>query len=225
MIMLFLPCDNHDYFGAGSLFNLPLVWETRKPHPLVNTCVVVVQSLSHVWLFVTPWTGACQASCPSLSPRVCPSSCPLNQWYHQTISSSGTFHLLPSIFSRSVSFPMSQLFTSGGQSIGVSALVLPMNYSGLISFRIDWFDLLPVQGILKRLLQHHNSKASILRPSAFYMLQLSHPYMITRKTIALMIWTFVSKVMSLLFNMLPMLLIAFLPRSKRLLTHMSGYWN
>ena len=118
---------------------------------------------------------------------------------------------------------MSQLFTSGGQSIGVSALVLPMNYSGLISFRIDWFDLLPVQGILKRLLQHHNSKASILRPSAFYMLQLSHPYMITRKTIALMIWTFVSKVMSLLFNMLPMLLIAFLPRSKRLLTHMSGY--
>ena len=90
-------------------------------------------------------------------------------------------------------------------------------YSGLISFRIDWFDLLEVQGTLKSLLQHHISKAPILWCSAFFMVQLSHLYMTTRKTIALTRWTFVGKVMSLLFNMLSRLVIAFLPRSKRLL--------
>ena len=89
-------------------------------------------------------------------------------------------------------------------------------YSGLISFRIDWFDLLAVQGILKCLLQHHNLKASILRCSAFFMVQLSHPYMTTGKTIALTRRTFVGKVMSLLFNKLSRLVIAFLSRSKRL---------
>ena len=87
-------------------------------------------------------------------------------------------------------------------------------YSGLISFRIDWFDLLAVQGTLKSFLQHHSSKASILWCSAFSMVQLSHPYMTTGKTIALTIWTFVSKVMSLLFNMLSRLAVAFLSRSK-----------
>ena len=86
----------------------------------------------------------------------------------------------------------------------------------LISFRIDWFDFLAVQGTLKNLLQHHSSKASILRHSAFFMVQLSHPYMTTGKTIALTSWTFVDKVMSLLFNMLSRLVIAFLPRSKHL---------
>ena len=96
---------------------------------------------------------------------------------------------------------MSQFFPSGGQSIGVSASasVLPMN-AGLISFRTDWFDLLAVQGTLKSLLQHHSSKASILQHSAFFTVQLSHPYMTTGKTIALTRRTFVSKVMSLLFN-------------------------
>ena len=89
-------------------------------------------------------------------------------------------------------------------------------YSGLISFRIDWLDLLAVQGTLKSLLQHHSSKASILFRSAFFMVQLSHPYMTARKSIGLTLWTFVSKVMSLLFNMLCRLVI-FLPRSKRLL--------
>ena len=89
--------------------------------------------------------------------------------------------------------------------------------SGLISFRIDWFDLLAVQGTLKSLLQHHSSKESILRHSAFFMVELSHPYMIIGKTIALTIQTFVSKVMSLLFNMLSRFVIAFLPRSKHLL--------
>ena len=90
-------------------------------------------------------------------------------------------------------------------------------YSGLIAFRIDWFDLLEVQGTLKSLLQHHSSKASIHQCSAFFMVQLSHPYMTTGKTIALTGWTFVGKVMSLLFNMLSRFVIAFLPRSKRLL--------
>ena len=111
---------------------------------------------------------------------------------------------------------MSQLFTSGHQSIGASASasVLPMNYSGLISFRIDWFDLLAVQGTLKSLLQHCSSKASILQHSAFFMVQLSHLYMIAGKAIAFTIWTFVGKVLSLLFNTLSSLVIAFLPRNK-----------
>ena len=90
-------------------------------------------------------------------------------------------------------------------------------HPGLISFKIDWLDLLAVQGTLKSLLQHHSSKASILQWSAFFILQLSHPYMTTGKTIVLTRWTFVGKVMSLLFNMLPSLVIAFLPRSKCLL--------
>ena len=96
--------------------------------------------------------------------------------------------------------------------------ISPSNeYSGLISFRIDWFDLLAVQGTLKSLLQHHSSKASILQHSAFFIVQLSHPYVTTGKTITLTRWTFVSKVMSLLFNMLSRLVIAFPPRSKHLL--------
>ena len=96
--------------------------------------------------------------------------------------------------------------------------ISPSNeYSGLISFRIDWLDLLAVHGTLKSLLQHHSSKASIIWCSAFFIVQLSHPYMTTGKTIALTRWTFHGKVMSLLFNMLCRFVIAFLPRSKRLL--------
>ena len=96
--------------------------------------------------------------------------------------------------------------------------ISPSNeYPGLISFRMDWLDLLAVQGTLKSLLQHHASKASILRHSAFFIVQLSHPYMTIGKTIALIRWTFVEKVMSLLFNMLSRLVITFLPRSKHLL--------
>ena len=112
---------------------------------------------------------------------------------------------------------MSQSFASGGQS-RVSASACPSNeHSGLISLRIDRFDLLAVQGTLKSLLQHHSSKASILGHSAFFIVQLSHSYMTTGKIIALTRWTFVGKVMSLLLNMLSRLVIAFLPRSKRLL--------
>ena len=99
-------------------------------------------------------------------------------------------------------------------SFGIS---LSNEYLGLISFRIDWFDLLAVQGTLRSLLQHHSSKASTLQCSAFFMVQLSHPYMTTGKAIALSIWTFVSKVMSLLFNTVSRSVIAFLPRSKHLL--------
>ena len=96
--------------------------------------------------------------------------------------------------------------------------ISPSNeYSGLISFRIDWLDLLAVQGTRKSLLQHHSSKASIIQRSAFFLVQLSHPYMTTGKTIALTRWTFVGKVMALLFNMLSRLVTAFLPRSKHLL--------
>ena len=127
--------------------------------------------------------------------------------------------LLPSIFPASGSFQMSQLFASGGQSIGsFSFNISPSNeHLGLISFRMDWMDPLAVQGTLKSLLQHHSSKASILQCSAFFIVQLSHPYMTTGKTIALTRWTFVGKVMSLLFNMLSRSVITFPPRSKRLL--------
>ena len=127
--------------------------------------------------------------------------------------------LLPSIF------PSSRVFSN--ESVlrirwpkywSYSFSISPSNeYSGLISFRMDWLDLLAVQGTLKSLLQHHSSKASILLPSAFFMVQLSHPYMTTGKTIALTRWTFADKVMSLLFNMLSRLVITFLPKSKCLL--------
>ena len=106
---------------------------------------------------------------------------------------------------------------------------LSNEHPGLISFRMDWLDLLAVQGTLKSFLQHHNSKASILRCSAFFIVQLSHPYMITEKTKALTRWTFVGKVMSQLFNMLSRLVIAFLPRSKHLLYgcshHLQWFWS
>ena len=111
---------------------------------------------------------------------------------------------------------MSQLSVSGGQSIGVSALA-SSEHPRLISFRMDWLDLLAVQGTLKSLLQHHSSKASILWCSAFFIVQFSHPYMTTGKTIALTRQTIVGKVMSLLFHMLSRLVITFLPRSKHLL--------
>ena len=169
-----------------------------------------------------PPHGLQHARPPCLSPTlgVYSNSCPLSWWCHPTISSSvvpfsSRLQSLPA----SGSFQMSQFFTWGGQSIGsFSFSISPSNeHLGLISFRMDWLDLLAVQGILKSLLQHHSSKASILRYSAFFIVQLSHPYMTTGKTIALTRRTFVGKVMSLLLNMLSRLVITFLPRSKRLL--------
>ena len=160
--------------------------------------------------------------CPSPTPRACSNSCP-SSWCHPTISVVPFSSCLQS-FPASGSFPISQLFTSDGQSIGVSATasVLPLNIQ-------DWFPLgltglislfsclESLQGTLKSLRQHRSLKASILLHSAFFIVQLSHPYMTTGKTIALTRWTFVGKVMCLLFNMLSRLVIAFLPRSKRLL--------
>ena len=113
---------------------------------------------------------------------------------------------------------MSQLSASDGQRIGVSTSKSPTNeHPGLISFRMDWLDLLAVQRTLKSLLQHHSSKASVLQRSAFFIIQLSHPQVITGKTTDLTRRTFVGKVMSLLFNMLSRLVITFLPRSKCLI--------
>ena len=129
--------------------------------------------------------------CPSPIPRVCSNSCLLSQWCHPTISSSVTpFSSCLQSFSASGSFPMSWLFPSNGQKyLSSSFSISPSNkYSGLISFRIDWFDLLAVQGTFKSLLQHHSSKASVLLRSAFFMVHLSHPHMITGKTIALTIF-------------------------------------
>ena len=126
-----------------------------------------VRSLSCVRFFVIPWTAACRPPCPSSTPGVYSNSCPLS---HPTISSSVMpFSHLQS-FPASGSFPMSQFFTSGDQSIRASTFsISPSNeYSGLISFRMDWLDLLAVQGTLKSLLQHHSSKASILPCSAFF---------------------------------------------------------
>ena len=129
--------------------------------------------------------------------------------------------LLPSVFpSIRVFSNESVLHIRWPKYWSFSFSISPSNeYSGLSSFTIDWWDLLAVQGTLKSLLQHHNSKASVLWCSAFFMVQLSHLYMTTGKTIALTKWTFVGKVISLLFNMLSRLVIAFLPRSKCLLIH------
>ena len=124
----------------------------------------------------------------------------------------------PQSFPASGSFPVSVLHITWPKYWGFSFNISPSNeYSGLISFRMDWLNLLVVQGTLKSLLQHHSSKASILQHSAFFMVQLSHPHMTTGKTIALTRRTFVCKVMSLLFNILSSLVITFLPRSKHLL--------
>ena len=141
--------------------------------------------------------------CPSPTLGACSNSCPSSRWCHPTISSSVvpiSSHLQS--FPASGSFQMSQLFASGGHlkywsfSFNIS---LSSEYSRLISFKMDWLDFLAVQGTLKSLLQHHCSKATILWCSAFFIIQLSHPYMTTGKTIALTRLTFVSKVMSLLF--------------------------
>ena len=155
---------------------------------VIYSLPTLVQSLSPIWLFATPWTAACQAF--------------LSFTISQSLLKLMSCHpllLLPSIFPSIRVFPMSQLFTSGDQSFGASASVL--EYSRPISFRVR-FGLLAVQGTLKSLLQHHNSKASILQCSGFFMVQLSHPYMTSGKTISLTRQTFVGKVTSLLFNIL-----------------------
>ena len=157
--------------------------------------------------------------CPSPTPRVYSNSCPLSQWCHPTISTCHPLLLLPSVFPNIRVFSNeSVLHIRWPKYWSFSFSISPSNeYSGLISFRTDWLDFLAAQGTLKSLVQHHSSKASILWHSAFFRIQLSHPYMTTGRTIALTRRTFVGKAMFLLFNMLSMLVITFLPRSKRLL--------
>jgi len=186
------------------------------------TCMLIrsVQSLSHVQLFVTPWTAARQASLSITNSQslfklmsiesVMPSN-------HLILCCA--LLLLPSIFPsiRALSNE-SVLQIRWPEYWSFSFSISPFDeYSGLISFRMDWLELLAVQGTLKSLLQHHSSKASIFQCSAFFTVQLSHPYITTGKTIAFARQTFVGKVMSLLFNMMFMLVITFLPRNKYLL--------
>ena len=184
---------------------------------LLFVIVVVVQLLSHVQLFESPWTAASQPSLYSPIPRACSNSCPLNWWCHPTISSSVIpFSTCLQPFPASGSVPMSQFFTSGGQSIGVSASVLPMNIQ-------DWFPL----GLTGLIYLQFKGVSRVFSNTTFWKHQLfdsqpslwsnSHLYMTARKAIALTIWTFVTKVMFLLFNRLPRFVIAFLPRSKHLL--------
>ena len=184
------------------------------------SCFSSVQSLSRVQLFATPWIAARQASLPTTNSRSL-----LKLMITESVMPSR--HLIicrpllllppipPSI--RAISNE-STLHMKWPKYWSFSFSISPSNeHPGLISFRMDWLDLLAVQGTPKSFLQHHSSKASILRCSAFFTVQLSHPYMTTGKTIALTTWTFVGKVMSLLFNMLSRLVITFLPRSKCLL--------
>ena len=176
--------------------------------------------LSHVQLFVTPWTVACQAS---LSFTISQSLLKLMS-IESVMPSNHLILCCPLLFLPSV-FPSMRVFSNElavcirwPKYQNFSFSISPSSdYSGLISFRIDWFDLLSVQRSLKSLFQHHSSKASILQHSAFFKVQLSHPYMTTGKTIALTLQTFVGKVISLLFSMLSRFIIAFLPRSKHLL--------
>ena len=180
----------------------------------------VVESLSPAYSVQPCDLQHARFSWPLPSPGVCSNSCPLSWWCHATISFSiDPFSSYPQSFPPSGTFPLSWLFASGGQSIGALALasVLPMSIQGWFFFRMDWLDLLAVQGTLKSLLQHHSSKALVLRHSASFVVHLLHQYMTTGKTITLIIWTFVGKAMSLLFSTLSRFVIAFLPRNKRLL--------
>ena len=178
-----------------------------------------IQSVSHIWLSATPRTAAQKAP---LSSTISWSLLKFQSIESVMLSNHHILchhlPLLPSIFASINVFSSEPAlpirwpkYWSFSFSIGPSS-----EYSGLISFRIDWFELLVVQGSLKSLLQHHNSKASLFQCSSFILVQLSHPYTTTGKTIALTIWTFVSKVVSLFLNTLSSFVIAFLPRSKRL---------
>ena len=173
------------------------------------------QSLSHVWLFATPWTTAHQASLSITNSRSPPKPMSIESVmpsYHLILCCP--LLLLPSVFpSMRVFSNESALRIRQPKYRSFSFNISHFNeHPGLISFRMDWLNLLAVQRTLNSLLQHHSSKASILWRSALFIVQLSHPYMTTGKTIALTRWTFVGKVTSLLFNMLSRLVITFLPR-------------
>ena len=192
-----------------------ITWWPDHSHDIV----AALQLLSHVWLFATLWTAANQAP---LSSTISHSLLKFTSIELVMLSNHLILYcpllVLPSIF------PSIRIFSNElalhirwPKYCGISFNISPSNeYSGFIAFMIDWFDLLVVQGTLKSLLQHHNSKALILQCSTFFVVQLSHPYMTTGKTIALTRWIFVGKVKPLLLNMLSRLVITFLPRNKRL---------
>ena len=179
-----------------------------------------VQLLSRVRLFVIPWTAACQASLSITNSRSL-----LKLMSTESVMLSNHLILCRPLLLPPSIFPSIRVFSNESalhirwpKYWSFNLNVSPSNeHSRLISFRMDWLDLPAVQGTLKSLLQHHSSQASILQHSAFFTIQLSHPYMTTGQTIALARKIFVGKVMSLLFNMLSRLVITFLPRSKCLL--------
>ena len=179
-----------------------------------------VQSLSSVRVFATPQSAAHQASLSSTNSRSL-----LKIMSIESVKPSNHLILYRPLLLLSSIFPSIRVFSNKSvlhirwpKYWSLSFSISPSSeYSGLIFFRMDWFALRAVQGTLKSRPQHHSSKVSIIRRSAFFIVQLSHPYMTTGKTITLTRWTFVSKVLSLLFNMLSRLVTAFLPRSKRLL--------
>ena len=179
-----------------------------------------VQSLSHVWLSESPWTAAYQASLSITNSQSLLRLMPTES----VMPSNHLIHCHPLLLPHS-NFPGIRVYSNESalrnrwaNYWSFSFSISPSNeHPGLISFRMDWLDLLTAQGTLKSLLQHRSSKASILRHSALFIVQLSHPYMTTGKTIPLTRRTFIGKVMSLLFNMLSRLIITFLPRRKHLL--------
>ena len=193
------------------------VWSVWRS--LICLFIISVQSLSHFRLFVTPWTAASQASLSITNSQSLLKLMSIElvvSCNHLTLCHP--LLLLPSVSPGIRVFPNESFVCIGWPKYwSFSFSISPSNeYPGMISFRMDWLALLAVQGTLKSLLQHHRSKASILQCSAFFIVKLSDPYMTTGKTIALTRWTFVSKVMSLLFNMLSRFVIAFLPRNKHL---------
>ena len=218
------------YVYLGILSDLPELWgrewKMKRSSNFLHQ-LGSVQSLSHVRLFASPWIAACQAS---LSIRNSWSSLRLIS-IESVMPSSHLILCHPLLLLPPIP-PIIRVFSNEStirmrwpKYWSFSFSIIPSKeIPGLSSFRMDWLDLLAVQGTLKSLLQHHRSKASILRHSAFFTVQLSHPYMTTGKTIALTRRTFVGKVMSVLLNMLPRLVITFLPRSKRLLISWLQKW-
>ena len=194
-------------YSRGS--SLPRV-ETASPALVQFSSAQLRYSIAQSCLTVTPWTAACQAS---LFITNCPSLLKLNSQVSDTIQPSHPLSApSPPVFNLSQYqglFKWVSFSHQVARGLQFQLQHQSFQYSGLISFRTDWLDLLAVQGTLKSLLQHHRSETSVLQRSAFFMVQISHPYMTTGKTKALTRWTFVGKVMSLLFNMLSNLIIVF----------------
>ena len=218
-----IECTESKVNPKGS-YGLWVILMSQHKIILGKKCTFLVSDVFNVLLLFTHsgmsdslWIHRLQHArrpCPSLSPRACSNSCPLNQWCHPTIASSVIPFFSCLNLSQHQSLFWVTLHIRWPKYWSFSFSVSPSSeHPWLISFRIDWFDLFEVQGTLKSFLQHHSTKASILKHSAFFMVQLSHPF---RKTIALTRWTFVGKALSLLFNTLSRYVVVFLPWSKHL---------